>query len=64
MHDDGNFQVAGQYFLGRLHGGRERSSVFDLRVPIAQPQTPATVASARGQAIAQMPKILAQKALK
>ena len=41
-HDSGNFQVAGQYFLGRLDGGRERSGVFDLSVPIAQPQTPAS----------------------
>jgi uncharacterized lipoprotein YmbA len=63
-HDRGNLQVAGQYFLGRLDSGRERSGVFDLSVPIAQPQTPATVASARGEAIAQLSKVLAQKALK
>ncbi|MBT0959451.1 membrane integrity-associated transporter subunit PqiC [Alphaproteobacteria bacterium KMM 3653] len=61
---NGSFQVTGQYFVGRLDAGPERSGFFDLSVPIAEPVSPVTVSQARGRAIALLAEDLAKNALR
>lgn len=60
---DGTYQVSGQYFLGRLDEGRERSGNFEVREPILQPATPLTISQARGRAISRLARDLAEDAL-
>jgi uncharacterized lipoprotein YmbA len=61
---DGRFHASGQYFLGRLDGGRERSGLFELSEPIAQPATAQTISEARGRVIKALANLLARDALR
>lgn len=61
---DGTFFVSGQYFLGRLDGGRERSGLFELVEPIGEPLDSTNIAKARGRAVANLARFLANNALK
>ncbi|WP_425038617.1 PqiC family protein [Primorskyibacter sp. S187A] len=61
---DGTFELAGQYFLGRLDDGRERSGRFDLSEPIAQPVGPVSISAARARAILALSELLAREALR
>lgn len=61
---DGQFRVAGQYFVANLEGGRERSGLFDLSVPYDASGGPAAIARARGQAILDLAKLIAREGLR
>lgn len=61
---DGTFFVSGQYFLGRLDGGREKSGLFELVEPISEPLDSTNIAQARGRAVANLARFLASNALR
>ncbi len=60
----GQFRASGQYFVGVLSGGRERSGLFDLTVAFDPKGGPAAIAAARGQLILDLATYIARNGLK
>lgn len=61
---DGNFRISGQYFVAVQEGGRERSGLFDMKVPFDPNGGPTAIARARGQIILELSEYLARKGLR
>ncbi len=61
---DGMVRAKGQYFVGVPDGGRERSGLFDLRVPFDTAGGPQAIAAARGQIILDLAKFIARGGLR
>lgn len=61
---DNQFQLTGQYFVVDSEArGRDKSVLFDILEPVAEPYGPAQVAAARANAVAKLAADIAQKAL-
>jgi len=60
----GQFRTKGQYFVGVLDGGRERSGLFELSVPFDPRGGPAAIAAARGQLILNLATYIARNGLR
>lgn len=60
----GEFRAAGQYFVAVTDGRRERSGLFDLRVPFDPEGGPNAIAAARGQLILDLASYVAKNGLR
>lgn len=60
---DGSFRLSGQYFVAPDLGGRGRSGLFDITVPVAGPG-PSQIAAARAQAVAELAGQIAREGLR
>ena len=61
----GEFRLAGQYFIAPAEGaGRERAVSFRLSVPMPPDASPAAIAAARGQAMAELAEDIARNGLR
>lgn len=60
---DGTFKLAGQYFISS-EGGRGRTRLFDLNVPIAGEARVAAIASARSEAVRDLALEIARSGLR
>ena len=61
--DAGTFRLAGQYFVAPDEGGRNRSGSFSIEVPMATPDSAATIAAARSAAVSQLAETVARRGL-
>jgi uncharacterized lipoprotein YmbA len=61
---DGFFRLKGQYFVASTRGNRERSGLFELLTPYDVLAGPNAIAAARGQAILNLAREIAQKGLR
>jgi len=61
---DGQFRATGQYFVSVADGGRERSGLFDLSVPLDPAGGPQAIAAARGQVIFDLAAYIARNGLR
>jgi uncharacterized protein len=60
----GEFRTSGQYFVGVLDGGQERSGLFNLSVRYNPDGGPAAIAAARGQLILNLATFIAKEGLR
>ncbi|MBY5972480.1 membrane integrity-associated transporter subunit PqiC [Pseudooceanicola marinus] len=60
---DGTFRLSGQYFVAPDLGGRGRTGLFDITVPVAGPG-PSEIAAARAQAVAELAGQVARDGLR
>ena len=61
---DGQYRARGQYFVAVPDGGRERSGLFDLSVPIDPNGGASAIATARGVLIQDLATFIARRALR